>query len=350
MKRPEGFDRGASGSAGPGRTPARAQEPRPAPRMPRLPKLPARSPRERPAPRERIARTATPTTPASPTPPATPTARARPERADKPRIGHPSAARTARAEFAAAERRRRRDERAEIRRFTRASRRRRIGWLSAGLLVLSLVGLVATAVFSPILALREVLVDGTNRLDPEAIAEAVDGQLGTPLALLDEGRIRRELGEFTLIRSYVTELVPPGTLLIHVVEREPIGVLASTDGFRLVDPAGVTIETTPTQPEGVPVIELAEGEAVDGPAFRSMAEVLLALPSSVLAQVTTISASTRDDVTLELEGSSQRVIWGSADDSDRKATVLARLIALHGGDGPGEYDVSAPGIGIFRED
>jgi cell division protein FtsQ len=213
-----------------------------------------------------------------------------------------------------------------------------------------LAGLVATAVFSPILALRHIVVDGTDRLDPVALADAVDGQLGTPLALLDEDRIRTELGEFTLIRSYVTELVPPDTLLVHIVERSPIGVISASDGFRLVDPAGVMIETTPTRPEGYPLVDLAGGDDVNGAAFRSMAEVLLALPPSVLGQVGTIGARTRDDVTLTLVGSSQRVRWGSAADSDAKAAVLARLLQLHQGAGPGEYDVSAPGIGIFHPD
>jgi cell division protein FtsQ len=207
-----------------------------------------------------------------------------------------------------------------------------------------------TAVFSPILALRHVTVDGTSRLDAAQLEDAVDGQLGTPLALLDEGRIREELGEFTLIRSYVTELVPPDTLLIHIVERSPIGVVSAADGFRLVDPAGVTIDTTVTAPEAYPVIELADGDDVSGPAFRSMAEVLLALPPAVLAQVTAIGAQTKDDVTLTLAGSAQRVVWGSAEGSDEKAAVLTGLIALHKGDGAGEYDVSAPGIGVFHKD
>lgn len=253
-------------------------------------------------------------------------------------------------EFAAADRRRKREERAEVRRFTRSTRRRRLGWVSALAVVALLAGLVVTAVFSPILALREVTVDGTSRLDPALLVDAVDGQLGTPLALLDEGRIRAELGEFTLIRSYVTELVPPDTLLIHVVERAPIGVIAAPDGFQLVDPAGVVIETAVVQPPGYPLIELPSGDDESGAAFRSMAEVLLALPPAVLAQVLTISAQTRDDVTLTLAGSSQRVVWGSAEGSVDKAAVLAGLIALHQGDGAGEYDVSAPGIGVFRAD
>jgi cell division protein FtsQ len=236
-----------------------------------------------------------------------------------------------------------------VRRFTRTARRRRIGWLAGVLVVLGLAALVLTAVFSPILALRHVTVEGAARLDPAALADAVDGQLGTPLALLDEGRIRRELGAFPLIRSYVTELVPPDTLLIHIVERSPIGVVASPGGFDLVDPAGVTITTTVTAPKGYPLMEPGSGAEVGGAGFHSMAEVLLALPPDLLAKVATVSAETKDDVTLTLTGSSQRVVWGSADRSTEKAAVLASLFALHKGDGAGEYDVSAPGIGVFHK-
>jgi cell division protein FtsQ len=315
MKRPEGFDRGATPPAPPPRVrPNRGSSgAAPAP--------------QRPAP-------ATASRPAS-------TGTGFPQ---------PARPRSARAEFAAAERRRRREERAEVRRFTRGARRRRIGWISAASVLVTLLALVAAAVFSPILALRHVVVDGTSRLDAGQLAAAVEGQLGTPLALLDEGRIRRELAQFTLIRSYVTELVPPDTMVIHIVERSPIGVVASADGFQLVDPAGVAIETTPTAPEGYPEMRLAAGDDVHGAGFRAMAEVLLALPSNVLGQVSTISAQTTDDVTLTLAGSKQRVVWGSAADSEAKAATLASLLKLHKRDGAGEYDVSAPGIGVFHKD
>ena len=236
-----------------------------------------------------------------------------------------------------------------MRRFTRASRRRRIGWLTVFAIVAVVGILIATAVFSPILTLREIRVDGTSRLDPVVIQDAVSGQLGTPLALLDEGRLREELGEFTLIRSYATELVPPGTLVIHIVERSPLGVIVTASGFQVVDAAGVVLESPAARPAGLP--ELAVGaEGTTGTGFASMAEVLLALPPEVLAQVDSISARTRDDVTLTLTGSGQRVVWGSATNSDRKAAILAALLARFAGSGPGEYDVSAPGSAVFRAD
>ena len=63
-----------------------------------------------------------------------------------------------------------------------------------------------------------------------------------------------------------------------------------------------------------------------------------------------ITARTRDDVTLTLAGNGQRVVWGSAEDSDRKAAILAALLARFASSGAGEYDVSAPGSAVFRAD
>lgn len=207
---------------------------------------------------------------------------------------------------------------------------------------------MATAVFSPLLALRTITIDGTSRLDTVKLHKAVDGQLGTPLALLDYGRLTRELASFSLIRSYVTEVVPPGTLVIHVVERAPVGAISTPAGFELVDPAGVVVDTSTTRPDGYPLVQLGTGK-IAGPGFASMTQVLLALPSSVLTKVDTITALTHDDVTLTLAGSGQRVVWGSSDGSGAKARVLSALIALNGAGGAGEYDVSAPGTAVFHQ-
>lgn len=270
--------------------------------------------------------------PAKPTPLRAP----RPPREEAPRV-----------DSRRAERLRRRYEKAEVKRFTRRARRRRIGWVAAFGVLGTIAALIAAAIFSPILALREVRVVGAARLDPAVIAEAVSGQLGTPLALLDEARLRDELGEFAAIRSFATELEPPGTLVIHLVERTPLGLVATAEGFDVVDAAGVVLESAEARPPGLPLLQL-DDDGTGGRAFTAIAEVLVALPPDVLAQVDSITARTRDDVTLSLAGSAQRVVWGSASDSPRKATVLSALLAMFGGSGAGVYDVSAPGSAVFR--
>ncbi|WP_201276577.1 FtsQ-type POTRA domain-containing protein [Marisediminicola senii] len=249
--------------------------------------------------------------------------------------------RAARRDVRRAARQHRRFERGEVRRFTRRSRRRRIGWSVALGMVATMAILVGVAVYSPLLALRTIEIEGTSRIDEVALYDAVDDQLDTPLALIDFDQLERELGAFPLIRSYVTETVPPNTLIINVVERQPIGSLPSGSGFAMVDPAGIVIERSEERMPGVPLIEIA-GQDAGSPAFEAAVEVLLALPDSILTQLDTVTAATRDDVRLTMSTGGAQIVWGSADDSDYKARVLAVALAQNYPNVT-EYNVSAPG-------
>ena len=232
-------------------------------------------------------------------------------------------------------------ERGEVKRFTRYARTRRAVWASVIGVSISLTALLAVAVFSPILSLREISVEGADRVDATEVRAAVAGQLGSPLALLDFERIERELAEFPLIRSYVTQTVPPSTLVIQIVEREPLGVIATDEGFDVVDAAGIVLESLDSAPEGLPLIRL-DSAAIDADLFEAVSEVLLALPASLAAEVNSIGATTRNDVTFTLRGVGQSVVWGSAENSAFKSRVLAAMIAESNSEIKYEFDVSAP--------
>ncbi|WP_207457835.1 FtsQ-type POTRA domain-containing protein [Herbiconiux sp. SYSU D00978] len=252
----------------------------------------------------------------------------------------------AKRELRAAIRERKRAEREEIRRFTRRARHRALTWgISGGLVLLLVVGTLI-AVFSPLLSLRTITVAGTQTIDPAAIEDALADQLGAPLAFVDENEIAEKLSEFPAVASYATRTVPPNELVVTVVERTPLAVVQGGSGFDLVDPAGVVLSTTPERPAGYPLVSVADGTEGDG--FRAAAEVVLALPDSIAPQVDTVTATTTDDVALTLSGGAQRVVWGSADDSELKARVLAGLLPQVEGGASVEIDVSAPMAPFWR--
>ncbi|WP_058750345.1 FtsQ-type POTRA domain-containing protein [Curtobacterium oceanosedimentum] len=258
------------------------------------------------------------------------------------------AAETAR-EARVAKRRRRLLERAEVRRFTRRARHRRAAWITAGAVVVVFGASILVAVYSPLMALRTIEVRGTERVDATALRQALSDQVGTPLARIDFGEVKRDIAGFPLIESYVTEEVPPHTLVVTVTERTPVVAVQSGNSYDLVDPAGIVVQSSPDRPEGVPVADVQRAE-LGSPVFRTMTEVVLSLPSTVRRQVTDVRATTADDVTLTLDDGSS-VVWGSPDDSDAKASLLAALVADHASRDPGtkvEFDVSAPDNGIVR--
>jgi cell division protein FtsQ len=248
----------------------------------------------------------------------------------------------------AASRERRRDERAEVRRFTRRSRQRRLAvTATVGSFALLVAG-VAVVTLSPIMALETVTVVGTNRLDATTVGAALDEHIGTPLALLDDATIRDDLEAFPLIRSFSTEVIPPHTLVVRIVERAPIGAIERGAVVDLVDAAGVVVESSAERPVGIPLIASGSTDA-DSIAFQSVAEVLTALPAELRAQVDVISASTRDDVTFTMTGLGHVVVWGSAESSALKARVLAAAIAATGQGAASEFDVSAPESLVVRQ-
>lgn len=238
-----------------------------------------------------------------------------------------------------AARARRKALRAEIRRFTQRSRRRRTIWLSAvGAVVLLIAGSVAAA-YSPLFAVEKITVVGAATLDVQEIETALAGQLGRPLALVDESEVKAALVAFPLIETYALEAKPPHELAVRIVERTPIGVLESDAGFTLVDAAGVTLATTPTQPEGQPVLEVSGGISSD--AFESVGLVVRSLPAEVRGLVSKVSATTLDDVTLTLN-TGLTVVWGNAEQSVEKAQVLSA--AMTANPDARSIDVSSPEV------
>jgi cell division protein FtsQ len=191
------------------------------------------------------------------------------------------------------------------------------------------------------MALQKIEVVGTSRLEASTVAKALKGQLGRPLPLIDFAAVRKDLDSYPLIRSYSTETHPPGTLVVRIVERTPLGLLKTKSGFDLVDAAGVVVSSSAERPGGYPVITLTgtPTSAAGRAPFAASAAVLSALPASVLPQVDSITAKTTDDVTLTLS-SGKSVVWGSPEKSDLKAADLAAL--LKQAPDASTYDVSSP--------
>jgi cell division protein FtsQ len=238
-----------------------------------------------------------------------------------------------------AARARRRRLRAEIRRFTQKSRRRRIIWLSVLGALIVLVSGSAIAAYSPLFAVERINVVGAATIDAAQIQAALADQIGTPLALVSDSEVKAALMAYPLIESYALEAKPPHDLTVRIVERTPIGVIESDAGYTLVDAAGVALSTTPTVPEGQPILRVESG--VESDAFESVGLVVRSLPADVRAALVEVSASTLDDVSLKLS-SGLNVFWGSAERSVEKARALTSTMLAN--PSAGTIDVSSPDV------
>jgi cell division protein FtsQ len=245
-----------------------------------------------------------------------------------------------------AARARRKALRAEVRRFTVRQRRRRAVWLGAAASVLIVALGTIGAAYSPLFAVERVVVVGTKQLPSTDVVDALSGQVGTPLPLVDESEVKAELIAFPLIESYTLEARPPHDLVVRIVERTPIGLMETRAGYTLVDAAGVALSTSAAPAAGTPVLTVTGG--VDSDAFAAAGQVMRSLPEELRAQVTAVSATTPDDVTLTLGGTNTQVVWGSAEQSARKALVLTRTMVGRPPADVTAYDVSSPDAIVVR--
>lgn len=236
--------------------------------------------------------------------------------------------------------------RSEVRRFTVRSRRRRLIWIVAlSALALTIGGSFAVA-YSPLFAVTKITVQGTNAIDPAAVQASLQSQMNKPLALVNDSDIKAALVAYPFVETYTVQARPPHELVITIVERTPVGVVSTPAGFSLVDAAGVVLSTTPEQPPGQPLFEVA-GELGDE-TFASAGLVMLSVPETLRASVEKVTATTPSAVTLTLAPTGTQVIWGNSDESQLKAETLTKAMIGRPIDTVSVYDVSSPTAIVIR--
>ena len=247
----------------------------------------------------------------------------------------------------ARERRGRRSE--EERRRTRAARpsprnrpnrhaeiRRR--WVAL-LSVLTVVAMVYLLWFSSMLGVKDVSVSGSRTVSADRIRAVAAVPSGKPMLRLSTDEIRDRVAGMPGIATVEVSRSWPNTVEITVTERAAIAFFDSGpggDGVHLVDGGGVVFKTVPSRPSGLPELRLPKVSA-DDPVTRAVTAVLGVIPEQLLKQVTTATAKTPASVEFTL-ANGKIVRWGTAEQTDRKAKVLAALLTQDGK----VYDVAAP--------
>jgi cell division protein FtsQ len=230
----------------------------------------------------------------------------------------------------------------------RFARRQRLvrwkGWLpwAVGGLVLLLAGVaVWIFYFSSLLAVTGVRVTGIDTVPEATIIDAAGAPIGTPLAKVDLSAIADRVRTVPAVADAQVTRAWPNRLEIVITERVPVVVVTDGQKFELVDATGVSFKSVPDRPDGLPEA-LVVGARRDV-TIRSVVTVSAALPVALRSQVQSISAGSPDSITLNL-GSGVKVVWGSSDDSARKAEVLSVLMKRQAK----VYDVSAPDLPVTK--
>ena len=231
-------------------------------------------------------------------------------------------------------------------RYEARTRRRKLRAAAPYLVVLTVVLLVAGAVWAvfgtALLGVRTVEVEGEHTVSSDQVVSAAAIRPDTPLARVDTAAAARgvrrlaPIADVHIVRSW------PHTVVLRVTERKPVVAAAlRSGGYTLLDAGGVPFRQTEARPD-LPVVVVANPGPHDR-ATRAVIAVAESLTTPLREKLDRIIAPTPEQVELRLVGG-RSIFWGDADDGARKATVATALLGR-----PGKrIDVSAPGVATIR--
>jgi len=214
-------------------------------------------------------------------------------------------------------------------------------WIALTSAVAILVVLVVVVWVTPVLAVTKIEVVGTNLVSKEKILKDLRGLKGRPLPQITTEEVALKLSSYELIDSVSAVSVPPHTLRVVVVERTALAIVQVNGIPYLYDPAGVQLGRAKSS-DRLPVI-LDAGNPSTSKAFARSIDVILSLPHSLLEQVSSIRAVSKDNVVLALRSNRQSILWGDSSQPALKGEVLRALMKHYKRSVGITFDVSSPG-------
>lgn len=203
----------------------------------------------------------------------------------------------------------------------------------------ALFGLVAASFLTPLLAIQQIEVVGTQRLDSKKVSASLKELEGVPLTLVSDSKVAELLGDYELIETFAIQAEPPHNLRIKIRERQPLVIIPQAGKNLLFDPAGVKIGEV-AQGEKFPYLKIS-GSTLDNPQFETAVEILLGMPVATYEQIFSMEVSEKLTAKLKLREGEISVIWGDATNPTFKAEVLQTLLA-NGQKNGVTIDVSSP--------
>jgi cell division protein FtsQ len=238
-----------------------------------------------------------------------------------------------------------------------APARGRSPWRTAffGVAAAALVAGIAWALLgSKLLVVRSVVVNGTDVVPVSQVRAVAAIPVGVPMIRVDTGAAASRVEAITQVQSARVTKSWPDRIVITVRERTPVLAVAvpasasgpgSAGGFSLIDAAGIVVRSVRVKPAGMPVYgtPIPPGTLRGSPSVAAAVAVLREVPAPIARSVAAVTASSPENVTLELSDG-VTIVWGSTARPSAKAAELSALMRTHAR----YYDISALGTAVTR--
>lgn len=202
---------------------------------------------------------------------------------------------------------------------------RKLILIITAVVVLLSVAAVLVLSFTPLLAAKHIEVTGTSLVSKEQLTERLSPLEGTPLPRISEAKVQELVGEEPAIDELVVRAQMPDTLLVEVVEAQPVAILVEGDARYLVSSEGKKLKKLGKDAQyKLPAV--AASERTENPeSFELLTGVLSTIDSSVIEQISSATLTQADFVELSLP-KKRTLIWGDAEKPALKNEVAKILL------------------------
>ncbi|MBF6439177.1 cell division protein FtsQ/DivIB [Nocardia cyriacigeorgica] len=200
-----------------------------------------------------------------------------------------------------------------------------------------LITVIVVAWFTPLLSVRTVQIQGLSAVPEEQVRELLEIPDGQSMLRIDTAAMAARVASIPKVSTVRVQRSFPSTVRVTITERAPVLFYTSERGAHLLDAESVEYAIEPP-PIGVPELTADHPGSAD-PGTRAAVAVVTALPPALRVQVGEVAVRSISDISLRLRDG-RTVLWGGADDAERKVAVVGPLLTR-----PGTvFDVSSPDL------
>ncbi len=208
--------------------------------------------------------------------------------------------------------------------------RRKLPWLRAITALLLATGIAGIVLFSPWLKVAKVSVQGNEKLDATAIAEAAE-IMGDNILFVNANSVERSLKErLSMIRSAAVSRIPFNEVIVTIKERQPWAAWQVGTQKWTIDEEGVVIAAS--APAGLPVIKDMDnvavqlGAQVDATSLPLAKKLVEALPKELGAKAAGFEYLRHGGLVV-ITDKGLRARFGDGEDFEYKLAVWKGLLA-----------------------
>jgi cell division protein FtsQ len=208
----------------------------------------------------------------------------------------------------------------------RDQRKRRFKRVTVALAAVAVLVAAAVATQTPLLDVDRVRIDGVGHTATADVRRVSGISPGDTMVGVDVGRAAARVEDLPWIAEARVARRWPGTVEIHVTEREPLAMVGVAEGrVALVDEDGRVLEVTGQPPAGLPEITGVRGRIAEGDELGRDPRDALAILRAVRERLPGVVASVSSDLDAAL-ASGGEIRFGSTDDLDDKIVAVETVL------------------------